>query len=69
QMIAGANGHKILVTKVLNPFVGMAGCVPGKVSGLVNKAFGNLSYEQSMSQYDFAYQLVSLEESILRTEQ
>ena len=69
QMIAGANGHKILVTKALNPFVGMAGCVPGKVSGLVNKAFGNLSYEQSMSQYDFTYQLVSLEESILRTEQ
>ena len=69
KMIAGANGHKILVTKALNPFVGMAGSVPGKVSGLANKAFGNLSYEQSMSQYDFAYQIVSLEESILRTEQ
>ncbi|MBO6205328.1 MAG: NAD-dependent epimerase/dehydratase family protein [Lachnospiraceae bacterium] len=69
KMIAGANGHKILVTKALNPFAGMAGCVPGRVSELVNKAFGNLSYEQSMSQYDFDYQLVSLEESIRRTEQ
>lgn len=68
KMIAEATGHKILVTKALNPFVGMAGCVPGKVSDLVNKAFGNLSYEHEMSRYDFEYQIVDLKESIWRTE-
>ncbi len=68
KMIAEATGHKILVTKALNPFVGMAGRVPGKVSDLVNKAFGNLSYDQEMSRYDFEYQITDLKESIRKTE-
>jgi UDP-glucose 4-epimerase len=39
-----------------------------KVTGLVNKAFGNLTYDQSMSQYHVNYQLISLQESIKNTE-
>lgn len=33
-------------------------------TSLVNKAFGNLTYEKSMSEYKKDYQLISLEESI-----
>lgn len=36
--------------------------------GLVNKAFGNLAYEQSMSEYKEDYRKFSLEESISLTE-
>ena len=68
KMIAETTGHKIIITRLLNPFVGIAGIIPGKISGLVNKAFGNLTYEQSMSRYDFEYQMVSLGESIKRAE-
>lgn len=39
-----------------------------KVTGLVNKAFGNLTYDQSMSEYHVNYQLTSLQESIKNTE-
>ena len=36
--------------------------------GIVNKAFGNFCYDQSMSEYKVDYRKVSLKESILRTE-
>ncbi|MBQ2986535.1 MAG: NAD-dependent epimerase/dehydratase family protein [Tyzzerella sp.] len=69
QMIAASTGHHIMLTKLLNPFVWIASCIPGKVSGLVNKAFGNLTYDKEMSVYPKGtYQIVSLEESIEKTE-
>ena len=37
-------------------------------TGLVNKAFGNLVYEPSMSEYKQEYRLYSLEDSIKETE-
>ena len=37
-------------------------------TGMINKAFGNLSYDQKLSVYKEDYQLVSLKESILKTE-
>jgi UDP-glucose 4-epimerase len=37
-------------------------------TGLVNKAFGNLAYDQSMSVYKDSYQKYSLQEAIERTE-
>ena len=37
-------------------------------TGVVNKAFGNLAYDKSMSVYKENYQIYSLKESILRTE-
>ena len=40
----------------------------GHFTGLVNKAFGNLSYDMSLSVYKDDYQIVSLEESIKKTE-
>ena len=68
RMIAEVSGHKIGVSKAWNWVVGIAGHIPGKPAGLANKAFGNLSYDQSMSRYNFPYQVVSLRESIERTE-
>ncbi len=68
KTIAETAGHKIWISKVFNWIVVLATHVPGKVSELANKAFGNLSYDQDMSKYDFAYQSVDLKESIERTE-
>lgn len=68
KQIAGAAGKRIWVTKLLKPAVVLGSHVPGRVSGLVNKAFGNISYDLLMSTYDFKYQIVDLKESIKRTE-
>ena len=69
QMIATSTGHKIKITKLLNPFVWLAAYIPGKIGGLVNKAFGNLTYDKDMSVYEKGtYQIVSLEESVRKTE-
>ncbi len=68
RMIGDVCGHKVRVSKAWNWAVGLASKCPGKVSGLANKAFGNMSYDQRMSRYDFDYQVVGLEESIKRTE-
>ena len=39
------------------------------LTGLVNKAFGNLSYDMSLSEYKENYRLFTLEDSIRQTEQ
>lgn len=69
KIIAESCGTKIAVSKAWNWIVTIAAHVPGKTSGLTSKAFGNLSYDQSMSWYDFDYQLFTLRESIQRTEE
>lgn len=68
KYIADASNHKIIVSRVWNWVVKFAMAIPGKTRELANKAFGNLSYDQGMSHYDFDYQTVSLKESIKRTE-
>lgn len=68
RTIGEVNGHRIRLSKTWNFGVGLASHIPGMISGLTNKAFGNMSYDQSMSTYDFEYQIVTLEESIKRTE-
>lgn len=68
KMIADAAGHKIVVSKVFNWVVGVAIHSSGKIRSLANKAFGNQSYDQSMSTYDFHYQIFDLRTSIERTE-
>ena len=60
--------HKIHVSKGWNWVVALARIIPGKPRGLANKAFGNMSYDQSMSKCGFDYQIVDLRESIRRTE-
>ena len=56
------------MSKAFNWIVALASRIPGKMGGLANKAFGNLSYDQEMSKCDFEYQKVSMEELIKRIE-
>ena len=66
--ISRACGREIKTTKLLNPAVLIGSKMPGRIGALVNKAFGNQVYEQSISEYGFEYRLVDLKESIKRTE-
>ncbi len=68
RLIGQASGHNVKVSKSWNWLVKLAGKIPGKISGLTNKAFGNLTYDPEMSRYDFDYQVVDLKTSIERTE-
>ena len=68
KMIANVSGHKIHVSKGWNWVVGLARIIPGKPRGLTNKAFGNLSYDHTLSDCDFRYQLYDLKASIRETE-
>lgn len=62
-------GRKVRIAGILNPAVWVGSKVPGKIGGLVNKAFGNSCYAQSMSVYEgIDYQKIDLKESIRRTE-
>lgn len=64
RMIAACHGKKTVLvpgfTWVLN--------ILSHMTGLVNKAFGNLSYEQELSEYKENYKLFDLYESIEETE-
>lgn len=62
--IALHNNKKILLLKGFTYPLKLLSCF----SSIVNKAFGNLSYEQNISKYKEEYQLVSLNESIERIE-
>ena len=66
--IAKVSGHRMLVSKLFDSVVFVTTKVPGKISGLANKAFGNLCYDQSLSCYSFDYIVADLKTSIERTE-
>lgn len=69
RMIAETTGHRIRISKILTPMVLLAGRIPGKIGGLVNKAFGNSCYDQKLSVYEgISYRKANLEESIGKTE-
>ncbi len=63
--IAEAAGKRIRLTKLLKPAVAAGSHVPGKISGLVDKAFGNSVYDQRLSKYEgLEYQHIDLKTSI-----
>ncbi len=68
KMIAEVDKHYICVSKIWNWVVSCSIHIPGRISRLANKAFGNLSYDQAISKYDFDYQLIDLKKSIEKTE-
>lgn len=69
KAIGAVSGKNIMLIGMANPAVAVAGKMPGKIGGLVNKAFGNLAYDQGISNYEgMDYQIVDLKESIERTE-
>ena len=49
RLIAEVSGHKIWVTKALNPAVWAVGMMPGKMGRLIGKAFGSGGYDASLS--------------------
>ena len=64
KMIAAQHDKRMILIK---------GCaiplkILGKATGIVNKAFGNLAYDYKLSNYKQKYQLYSLKESIIKTE-
>lgn len=64
KTIAEVHGKKIWMTRIFNPILRLIFGI-----GVVNKVFGNLVYEKSMSEYDKAnYRIRSFRESIELTE-
>ena len=68
RLIAEASGHKIWVTKVLNPAVWVLGRMPGKMGRLIGKAFGSVVYDASLSSDIWECLPYDLEASIRMTE-
>lgn len=68
RLIAATHNRKIWMTKIFNPFLRLAGVLGGRFGGVVNKAFGSLTYDYEMSVYRENYQLYDLEESVRMTE-
>lgn len=64
KLIAEAHGKKIITISGFTWALKLL----SHVTGLVNKAFGSLSYEQSISNYSEVYCMTGLKESICKTE-
>lgn len=64
QLIAAAHGRKLVCVKGLCWGLKLL----RNVTGLVDKAFGSLAYDQSLSDYRENYRIVDLEKSIAETE-
>ena len=62
RFFAKAAGHRIWITKLLNPFVWLGSFVLQPI----NKMFATYYYDPEMSKTDFDYQLVNFEESLKR---
>ena len=69
KMIAKASGKKMTELQCLAPAVWIGSKMPGKIGGLVDKAFGNNCYTHEFSLYEgVKYQKITLIESFFRTE-
>lgn len=64
MLIAKASGRKVILVRGFE----WALKILGNFTGIVNKAFGNLTYAMSLSEYSTEYRLVDLQNSIERTE-
>lgn len=64
KLIAEMHGKRIHLTSIFNGVLKML----GSKMDLVNKVFGNLVYEKSMSDYKVNYQIRGFKESIVLTE-
>ncbi|MBQ8239701.1 MAG: NAD-dependent epimerase/dehydratase family protein [Bacteroides sp.] len=62
RFFAKEAGHKVWITKLLNPFVWLGSFVLQPI----NKMFATYYYDPSMSRMEFDYQIVSFEESLKR---
>ena len=64
KKIAAAHGKKVLLLKHFN----WALKIMSHATGLVNKAFGSLTYDMSISKYVVPYAKIGLDDSIIKTE-
>ncbi|MCR4818361.1 MAG: NAD-dependent epimerase/dehydratase family protein [Fretibacterium sp.] len=65
RTITQLSEHRMFMTRLLNPAVALAFYIPGKISSLARKAFGNSVYDQKLSRYEgLDYQKISLGQSI-----
>lgn len=69
RQIAAAHGRRICLSGIFHPFLWLFGRMGGRLGGQVNKAFGNLTIDQRLSEYREEYQIYSFEGSIRRTEE
>lgn len=69
KLIAAEKGKKIYLTEIFNPILSMIGKTSGKPGSLVNKAFGNMTYEKELSKYRQEYCSYNFEESVRLTEE
>ena len=65
KMIAAAHGKRVRLVGGTAWLLKLA----SHLTGMVNKAFGNLTYDMSLSEYKSPYRVCALEESIARTEE
>ncbi len=65
KMIAEARGKRIFLIKGFGWLLKLF----SHITGLVNKAFGSMTYDMNISEYKTNYRVCSLRESIERTEQ
>lgn len=68
RVIAEVSNHRIIISETWNWINVLARIIPGKPRDLINKAFGNLSYDQGMSRFSSDYQIVNLKESVKKAE-
>jgi len=62
KLIAEAHGKRVVMTKLFNPLLRLLNV------STVNKVFGDLVYEMSMSEYDANYAIIDFNNSIVKTE-
>lgn len=68
SQIAAVHGKKIHLTRTFNPILTFMGKRGGRLGGLVNKAFGNMTYDRKLSEYKEEYRIYGLTESVQLTE-
>ncbi|MFW6017080.1 MAG: NAD-dependent epimerase/dehydratase family protein, partial [bacterium] len=64
KLIGEVNGKNVRLTKIFNPLLNT---LASKI-GIINKVFGNLIYEQKVSEYISDYRIRNLPESIQKSE-
>lgn len=64
KMIAAQHGKRVIFIKGCTSLL----LIMSKISGIVDKAFGNLAYSQALSVYKENYRIVGLRKSIMLTE-
>lgn len=63
KLIAKAYGKQLLMTKLFNPLLRLLNI------SMVNKVFGDLAYDMSMSKYESDYRICGFIDSIIQTEE